>query len=85
MNGNEFEFVFSGSVEWEPVVEVAGAESPVLPCPNSIFESHFLNVCEHDGFGGGEWEIVLEDSQVTVSNLDSVVFVEYLGHGGISN
>ena len=25
MNGNEFEFVFSGSVEGEPVVEVAGA------------------------------------------------------------
>ena len=52
---------------------------------NSIFESDFLNVSEHDGFGGGEWEIVLEDSQVTVSDLDSVVFVQNLGHAAISN
>ncbi len=39
-----------------------------------------MDLIEHDGFGGGEGEVVLEDPQVAVSDFDGVVFVENLRH-----
>jgi hypothetical protein len=80
MYGYEFKFIFSGFIEWKPIVDVSGAKAPLLGSSNSISESNFLDVSEHDGFGSGQWKIVLEDSQVAVSNLDSVVLVQNLRH-----
>ena len=51
-----------------------------MTCPDTIFESNSFNLIEHDGFGGGEGEVVLEDTQVAASDFDSVVFVENLRH-----
>jgi hypothetical protein len=49
-----------------------------LTCPDTIFESDSFDLIEHDGFGGGEGEVVLEDPQVAVSDFNGVVFVENL-------
>jgi hypothetical protein len=51
-----------------------------LTCPDTIFESDSLDLIEHDGFGGGEGEVILEDPQVAVSDFDGVVFVENFRH-----
>lgn len=72
---NELGLVLPVHVEWEPVVEVLGTDSPAMRDSFRGMEDDVVDIAEEDGLGGGEREVVLVDDKQLIVDGDLAVFV----------